>query len=478
MSPPDSGVTVRMYNPRGLGDCFLLAFRAQDETARYMLIDCGIFQFTKGESKKMKAIVQNISEATGGHLHVVVVTHEHWDHLAGFYHARDIFDDMEIDELWLAWTEDPTDPLAQRLYDRYNKKLRALTAAVARLEAANNPSAEALKGVLHFDFEDALFGAAEKGKAAQLEYLRAKSSLKPPPYRRPGERPLTLPGVKGVKIYVLGPPRDEKLISRSNPRKGEAYEETLALDELQAFYLAVLAADGIEGDEKNLYERSFPFGAPYHISTDDIEKYKEHARFFHKRYGFCSSKKGDGPEWRRIDTDWLAAAGQLALDHNSHTNNTSLVLAIELTKGGKVLLFAADAQVGNWLSWHDLSWPEEGVTGADLLQRTTLYKVGHHGSHNATLRDKGLEMMNRDLVAMIPVNVEWTGNKKPHPWKMPFKPLLEALEEKTKGRIICADTGIPAEKPKSLSPDEWQAFLSNVGDPDPDGLWVQYTVPE
>jgi len=39
----------------------------------------------------------------------------------------------------------------------------------------------------------------------------------------------------------------------------------------------------------------------------------------------------------------------------SATNNTSLVLAIEL-EDGDVMLFAGDAQVGNWLSWQDLTW--------------------------------------------------------------------------------------------------------------------------
>jgi uncharacterized protein YfiM (DUF2279 family) len=42
-------------------------------------------------------------------------------------------------------------------------------------------------------------------------------------------------------------------------------------------------------------------------------------------------------------------------------DNTSLVLAIELADGD-VLLFAADAQVGNWLSWQDLTWSVDGRT--------------------------------------------------------------------------------------------------------------------
>ena len=57
--------------------------------------------------------------------------------------------------------------------------------------------------------------------------------------------------------------------------------------------------------------------------------------------------------WRSISTDWLAASSTMALQLDSATNNTSLVLAIELGNQD-VLLFVADAQVGNWLSWQDL----------------------------------------------------------------------------------------------------------------------------
>ena len=71
----------------------------------------------------------------------------------------------------------------------------------------------------------------------------------------------------------------------------------------------------------------------------------------------------DNPAWRRIDTEWLYSAEQLALDMNGQTNNSSLVLAFELGKGGKVLLFAADAQRGNWLSWAEADWKDGRESG-------------------------------------------------------------------------------------------------------------------
>ena len=128
---------------------------------------------------------------------------------------------------------------------------------------------------------------------------------------------------------------------------------------------------------------------------------------------------------------------------DSATNNTSLVLAIELGNGD-VLLFAADAQVGNWLSWQGLSWKVDGkvVTGPDLLRRTVLYKTGHHGSHNATLQEKGLETMKSLKIALIPVDHEMAVKKG---WsKMPLEDLEKRLNEITKDRVLRIDKEIPS----------------------------------
>ena len=94
---------------------------------------------------------------------------------------------------------------------------------------------------------------------------------------------------------------------------------------------------------------------------------------------FATDTSAPGPQGARTtspgggsNSDWLGASADLALQLDSRTNNTSLVLAFELVDSGHVLLFAADAQVGNWLSWHDLAWTvdDKPVTAADLLART------------------------------------------------------------------------------------------------------------
>ena len=147
--------------------------------------------------------------------------------------------------------------------------------------------------------------------------------------------------------------------------------------------------------------------------------------------------------WQRIDSDWLEGASALARQFDQAVNNTSLVLALQLS-GGDVLLFAADAQVGSWLSWQNLKWTlsdKTVVTTADLLKRVIFYKVGHHASHNATLQAQGLELMQNIAYAMISVDEQMAHKKN---WgRMPFPLLLDALNKHTMGRTVRADQPVP-----------------------------------
>jgi hypothetical protein len=81
----------------------------------------------------------------------------------------------------------------------------------------------------------------------------------------------------------------------------------------------------------------------------------------------------------------LVAAKQL----NSFLNNQSLVVLF--TFKGRNLLFVGDAQAGNWEHWlFDTDTPDKKGTGAvtdqarQILTSLDFYKVGHHGSGNAT----------------------------------------------------------------------------------------------
>jgi beta-lactamase superfamily II metal-dependent hydrolase len=436
-----------------------------------MLIDCGVILGTADATNVMQQVVADIAKSTDGRLDVVVATHQHWDHLSGFIQAQQLFDAIEIGAIWLAWTEDPQDHLASSIRAERARRLAALRVAVQRMQAAGAEFDQSLGlsqigSLLDFFGDPAAAGRADTESA--LKYLKGRTdaSIR---YLTPGELPITLSGVDGIRIFVLGPPRDEKLLKMSDPTKRgrEVYDKAVALTATGSF-VAALAGAGIEvsPDEQTL---SFPFDRFYQVLPDDAKK----LAFFQESYGF-DSKPESGPEWRRIESDWLSIAGELALDLDSDTNNTSLALAVELP-GGRVLLFPADAQVGNWLSWGNVSWPgdhgAEHVTSADLLHRTVLYKVGHHGSHNATLRDRGLELMDDPaLVAMIPVNREMALKKR---WNMPFQPLLDRLKQRTRGRVLRVDEELSADPPEGLSATDWKAFRSRVTET---RLYVDYQV--
>src|SRR5262249_25356240 len=69
---------------------------------------------------------------------------------------------------------------------------------------------------------------------------------------------------------------------------------------------------------------------------------------------------------------------QVAVALEKAVNGTSLMLMFVLEKA--FLLFPGDAQWGTWqAALSDQQWRE-------LLTQTVFYKVGHHGSHNATPR--------------------------------------------------------------------------------------------
>lgn len=149
-----------------------------------------------------------------------------------------------------------------------------------------------------------------------------------------------------------------------------------------------------------------PSDRKYRIELSEAEA----ATFFKTHYFGTGGGQDDG--WRRI-----ADASAFALQLDGDTNNTSLALAFEIAEPGTgdVLLFPGDAQVGNWESWQldaegrVRTWTVDGrpVTAADLLARTVVYKVGHHGSHNATLRALGLKLIvHPSTVMAIPREME------------------------------------------------------------------------
>lgn len=417
---------VRMYR-QGLGDCFLISLPRTDRSVQpfYIMIDCGVVLGTPNPKPIMTQVMENIVEVTGGSIDILVATHEHQDHLSGFVQASEAFDKLKIGEVWLAWTEDPDDDLTKELKEEKGLALAALRMGLSHLQlSGDSEAATELNGILEF------FGAAKGATTADaLRSVRAKTFK--PRYCRPTDAPIPAAGTT-ARIYVLGPPHDKTMLRKINPsgRNKETYG--LALGNMQMFLDGAGTALG-DTDVDRPFDQQYEIPFVYAQSAPELDFFRQH---------YWQPDNAAPGNWRRIDTDWLDGASNLALQLDSLTNNTSLVLAIELADGD-VLLFAADAQVGNWLSWQDRSWIVDGktVTGPDLLKRAILYKVGHHGSHNATLREKGLEQMERLRVALIPVDHAMAVKKR---WgKMPLEELVMALKEQAKGVVLRVDEAKP-----------------------------------
>jgi len=423
----DYRAKVRMYR-QGLGDCFLISLPRTDRSDRpfYVMIDCGVVLGTPDPKPIMTQVIEDIVHETGGAIDLLVATHEHWDHLSGFVQAKESFDKLKVGEVWLAWTEDPADELTRKLKEEKGLALASLRMGLSRLQLGGDTEGAAeLNGILEF------FGAAKGATTGDaLDNVRAKTAKLR--YWQPTDPPLVPMGTN-ARFYALGPPHDEKALRKINPsgRNKETYG--LALGNFQMFLDGAGTALG-EVDIDRPFDQQYEIPFVYAQSAPEL-------KFFRQHYWQPDNVASDN--WRRIDSDWLDGASNLALQLDSLTNNTSLVLAIELADGD-VLLFAADAQVGNWLSWQERSWTVDGktVTGPDLLKRAILYKVGHHGSHNATLKEQGLEQMKALRVAMIPVDHAMAVKKR---WgKMPLDDLVKALEDHAKGAVLRVDKPKPA----------------------------------
>lgn len=435
-------VRVRMYR-QGLGDCHLVTLLSDGEPIFRMMIDCGVYQTVSGGAQKMREIVTDVIAETGGEVDVLAVTHEHWDHISGFVQAGDLFAQadaagegmLRAGAVWMGWTEDPRDPLAARLVHDRGSAVRRLGAAreVAAALAPDGPLERGLDGVLGF------FGGAGRSSADAM--ARAKQMASAPRYCRPTDEPVEV--APGARLYVLGPPLDPAAICKLLDDH-ETYNMALDGGAGRALFSAVSARLGGGGDDEDQpFDRMHRVAAPFLQGADPPgapDPKSDTSSFFENFYVGGTTDQS----WRRIDGDWLEGARDLALKLDNATNNTSLVLALELEATGKVLLFAADAQVGSWLSWMDLAWDAGGrrVTVPDLLRRTVFLKVGHHGSHNATLRQKGLETMAEDLVAFIPTDEEMA--RKVGWGRMPLPSLVEALGSRTGGRVVRADRDFSA----------------------------------
>jgi hypothetical protein len=102
------------------------------------------------------------------------------------------------------------------------------------------------------------------------------------------------------------------------------------------------------------------------------------SRLFPNAATCTAARRAPNTRWflRRLRSVRATRLQEIVRELDTVLNNTSVILLFEV--GNKKLLFPGDAQIENWS--YALSHPHV----RELLAGVDLYKVGHHGSRNAT----------------------------------------------------------------------------------------------
>ena len=206
-------VRVRMYR-QGLGDCFLITFGTGAKAVN-VLVDFGsLGATTTGVSSA--DVVADIRKTTKDHLDLLIVTHEHKDHLSGFRDQEAEFKKIKIDRVWLGWTENPQDAKAQDLKkykDDLGEALAAVSAALTRtgMDQESVNLGLGITDLAEFAGDPNALGSFAKTVHAAMELVRTGFGARVR-YLTPGDKALEEDWLPGFRFYILGPPPSETRI--------------------------------------------------------------------------------------------------------------------------------------------------------------------------------------------------------------------------------------------------------------------------
>jgi beta-lactamase superfamily II metal-dependent hydrolase len=326
-------IRIRSYNV-GFGDCFLVTVPDGGQT-RHMLVDFG--NAPGQRNTNYPAIADDINNETGGHLDLVVMTHEHLDHLEGFYDQRKIFSKMTVDWVWMGL---PSKPGYYKDYPKARpiKHLRELAEEFdRRMSIRGVPFAPSFQTLLKNNLSN----------ADRIDYIRKLSGkAKRVLYLRRGHSVLNKPFSNKVKITFIAPESD---MSVYYPKKGGNSIQAIARRLVSANSDAEVAAS--DGDDWRFPGVPRETGSPPNLTERDWRLLREMIQV------------GGVESIRALD---------------KAANNTSLAFVIEVA--GHRLLFPGDAELESW-AMIAKKCPAQ-------LKPVDFLKVGHHGSHNGTPTDQ------------------------------------------------------------------------------------------
>ncbi|MEK6335534.1 MAG: hypothetical protein AABM67_11340 [Acidobacteriota bacterium] len=379
-----TALTLRAYQV-GFGDCFLLSFKYPNEHERHVLIDFGSTGMPEGvsSSEQMMKVAEDIKERSGGKLSMVVASHRHKDHISGFTTKEDgsgtgeVIASLQPDIVVQPWTEDPDakDPATKKTKKATKGKKtlvsdRAMAATpqyVTSLDDMNALAEAAYAEVMHLSSSKFRLPLNED-LADQIAFMSEDNSL---PNRLAvanlagmGENHYVNYGydldltkvLPGVMANFLGPPNLDQHAEIQKERAEDKNE----------FWMLQAAAKGFWQLQATTGQMMKDFSASNNRLFPDADVFQDffpsHDRWFIRQLRTLRGQQLQG----------------LVRILDKAMNNTSVILLLEV--GGKKLLFPGDAQIENW------EYALKTGDNLKLLKDVHLYKVGHHGSRNATPR--------------------------------------------------------------------------------------------
>lgn len=376
----------------GMGDCFLVSI-PEGRKEKHILIDCGVH--SQSEFKGLSEAVTALEEHTKGKIDVVVATHAHADHISGFGSESDVFERMEIGEVWLPWLEDISDPEVKKLHKKVSALTGLIEAHMSRPGAVEDPLIEWVTSNAAGSLGAA--GRSSGGNNAKaLKLLRGGfGDAGRTKYLKAGETLKDAGGIKGLTVRVLAPSTDISFLSKMHPPESQLYGLN-AMGELDV-------------------DRLQPFGKPWPAEHGPLDQEQEYLA--------------------ALRAQVAVPLRALALVVDNYLNNTSLSLLLQY--GGKTLLFPGDAQWGNWMSWKE-EWES-------ILSEIDFYKVGHHGSHNATPKEALKLMIAKNVAAMASTDTVKSFNRGHFP--VPYPKLVKQVREQVHERYAQSDELANAPRP-------------------------------